>query len=226
MLHISYSKKHLIKEKTALFKYYNFLYPSQNVLENQLLYMVVKSNPERRIGGNYIIKRKITGLNCMVLGINENNNLEADDANIHMTEEDERCILIKEEMPEIFNVSYNSVEPIIKMFKSFTTPRTTYYSIDSANKYLEKGFHALKTQHDKVDYTQEGYDYWTHRSLISNKLNISHNCFDKCVNYTNCTYISYCENKPQYYVPDIDFLSKNSQEIRRAQHRKLKYKNN
>ncbi len=82
MLHVSYSKKHLRKEKTALLKYHNFLYPSQNVLENQLLYMVAKANPERRIGGNYIVKREVSGSSCMVLDFNDNNNLETDDVDI------------------------------------------------------------------------------------------------------------------------------------------------
>ncbi len=221
MLRISYPQCSK-KEKTALIKYYNYINPGQNVLTLPMVEMVRKNNPNNKVGGNYIITCNISGKHPLQLDLDPHSNLESydDNADKHMTDEDERCILIKEDMPKIFDVAYNSIDEIIStgQFKTFQAPKRIYYNIDSVNSFLQKKFHPLKDEnkHKNVDYDETGYKFWCSRSYaLKEILKISHNRFYDCVHRNNCTQLDYLENKPKYYISDLKSL-RNSRAVRQA----------
>lgn len=229
MLRISYPQCSK-KEKTALIKYYNYINPGQNVLTLPMVEMVRKNNPNNKVGGNYIITCNISGKHPLQLDLDPHGNLESydDNADKHMTDEDERCILIKEDMPKIFNVAYNSIDEIISKgrFKTFQAPKRIYYNIDSVNSFLQKNFHPLKDEnkHKKVNYDETGYEFWCGRSYaLKEFLKISHNRFYDCVHRGNCTQLDYLESKPKYYIPDIKCL-RQSFKVKQARISIKKYK--
>lgn len=229
MLRISYPQCSK-KEKIALIKYNNYINPGQNILTLSMVEMVRKNNPNNKVGGNYIIACNISGKHPLQLGLDSNSNLESydDNADKHMTDEDERCILIKEDMPKIFNVAYNSIDEIISKgrFKTFQAPKRIYYNIDSVNSFLQKKFHPLKDEnkHKKVNYDETGYEFWCSRSYaLKEFLKISHNRFYDCVHRGNCTQLDYLESKPKYYIPDIKCLRQSSK-VKQARISIKKYK--
>lgn len=230
MLHISYGKQNQRKEKDTLLKYHSFLHPKQNVLDNSVLFMVKNQNPYNKVGENYIVDCDISGNNPLHLDINPNNNLFGFDdyADKNATDEDERYIIIKNDMPKIFNVAYNSIDEIISKghFKTFQGPTRLYYDIDSVNSFLQKKFHPLKEddKHKNVDYDEAGYEFWCSRSYALREiLKISHNRFYDCVHRGNCTQLDYLENKPKYYIPDLEYL-RQSHGVKQARISMSKYK--
>ena len=230
MLHISYSKQYQRKEKWALLKYHDFLHPQQSVFDNPTLFMAYNQNPHNKVGDNYIIDCDISGNTPLHLDINPDNNLVSFDeyADKNATDDDERYIIIKEDMPKIFDMAYNSIDEIISKgrFKTFQAPKRIYYNIDSVNSFLQKKFHPLKDEnkHKKVNYDETGYKFWCSRSHALTKiLKISHNRFYDCVHRSNCTQLDYLENKPKYYIPDLKSL-RNSRAVRQARISTKKYK--
>lgn len=249
-IHISYKFSENGTEKTALSRYCDFLYaltanPAFDYKGNPVVNMATNENPNNMIGGNYHISQPITGKQPLQIEIKDPNRVyEHDDNDIP------DFILIVSDMVDILHMDRKSVvkhfvdketirnmrPDVEKIEKNYgiakdKTVLRDYFSISSANKFLEEHHHSVYKKGYPVNYDKEEYDYWILQSEAIKELSISRNAFHNLITEYNCSYLDYIKEEREdkknidykrYYIEDIKYL-KTTNLIIEAQRRKRVY---
>lgn len=249
---ISYKYSENSAEKTSLSRYCDFLYtltsnPLFDYKSNPVVNMIMKTNPNNMIGGNYHKSQPITGKQPLQVEIKYPNRVYEYDY-----DDIPDFILIVSDMVDILHIDRKSVvkhfvdKKFIKNMKPDAekiekeygiakdkTVLRTYFSISSTNDFLKNHHHSVYKKGYPVNYDKEGYadenkkDYWIQQSKTIRELTISRNAFSDLITRYNCSYIDYIKGYPRYYNEDIQYL-KTTSLIIEAQRRKRLYlrKNN
>lgn len=211
-LHIVYDEKDSSRTKTSLSYYCNFLYDTTkntryDLKNNEMYAHTSVENPNKRIGGNYIIKQALTGEQPLQIKISDKDRTYnyTDPTITYYEDEEADFVLIPKDLEYIFKLDKDTISQYFKKQEKISqtqgyetqnyrsTILRTYFSIKSANHYLAIHHHSIKHKHENVDYTCVGYKHWITRAEATNELKISHNAFHNLVKPSNCSYINYIE---------------------------------